>query len=285
MAIAVISDTFDDTTLQLTWRGYVGTRSFKISGLSAIADNGSRLVSALTVAGIPRLGDGFPGSLGIFCNKLIPKMLDDSDIAMVTATYEPAGSATLPVPKWGDPPRLRGGVTIQTIRTAWPVEEWSKPTDERQELTVFYKPPKLLPSDPEPKTESAVVQFDLPLPMATRSIARIELGAPEVTADLFVGAVNLTDWVNWPADQGLCTSIDYSVVGLFTDGQLLWDVEYNFQKNPLGWNASNVGYFAVNGVIVPKGSTPGATGRVYFNSYFGAEFNDLGINNWHDVLK
>lgn len=78
------------------------------------------------------------------------------------------------------------------------------------------------------------VQFRRPRPVI--EFSRWEESSPRSRADTYVGKVNLTTWNGYSAGTVLCAGI----VGTTRDGGDTYDVRYDFEVNPNGWDVTVV---------------------------------------------
>jgi len=210
MAIVVKLDQMEGASTRRTLEGWEAQRTAYVSGLSG--DYHQRMAQAISATGIPQLRQPHPAISSIFVTSIDAKPAG-VDGAIVRIEYGTGSGKHLPSP--GDPAMIEVGATLSQTST--------HQTASGDPLEVS------LGDDSEsPRQIARVTKF---IPQVTVRYSRLELSSPGSKARQYVGKINSEEVFGSDAGTWMCTAI----TGRSNDGGETYEVTYDFQYNPEGW--------------------------------------------------
>jgi hypothetical protein len=210
---ASIADTIEGATLRQEDDGKISlTRTFIVTGLSGTASQ--RLYEALSVTGIPAYRAAHPTVSGLVCASREAVAIDHEQ-ARVVCTYKTLTIQLATPSDTGDCQMTVGG-SVQSQDTNLDYAG--------DVIKVYYN----TTADGTPVTVSVMK------PQCSVRYSRLEPAAPYAKSMQYQGKTNSDTFLGEAAGTWLCTRLE----GTSTDGGESFQVEYEFQFNPNGWDAT-----------------------------------------------
>lgn len=203
-------DRIEGASARRTAEGWQVERTAYVSGLSG--DSDQRMAQAITASGMPALRQAHPSIGGIFVTGLDATPAGPA-AAVVRITYGPPNSSQLP--EMGQPPQIDVGATLSQVQTSRDASG----------------SPLIVALGSGPEAQSQVAQVSRFVPQTTVRYSRLETGSPGDKARNYVGKVNATTFFASDPGTWMCTGI----TGRSHDGGTTYEVTYDFQYNPDGW--------------------------------------------------
>jgi hypothetical protein len=205
--------------------GASAVRVFYVEDLTGPPSN--RLFEALTVGGIPRVGDPHPASQFVICDNVTVSPLTDSNTqAMVTASYKPLtfGSSN---PDEEGQTQIRLGSTVQSVTT----NKFFQGSKSKF-MRLKYKFEEGDQNSRGLDEEEQIGEVEKQVPITTASFSRQESQRPLKKSQLYVGKTNSSTFLDGKKNTWLCTDI----TGNTTDGGETYSVNYEFAFNSETWS-------------------------------------------------
>jgi hypothetical protein len=215
MAIVVKMDQIEGAAARRTLEGWEAQRVAYVSGLTG--NFHQRMAQAIGAEGIPSLRQAHPSMTGIFVTT-IDAQPAGVDGAMVRITYSSSNGQQLPAP--GEPAQIEVGATLCQTTTTQDIAG--------NPLTVT------LGDDEDAPTQ--IARVTRLAPQVTVRYSRLETSSPGSKARTFVGRINSTEVFGSEEGTWMCTAI----TGRSHDGGETYEVSYDFQYNPDGWQPAVV---------------------------------------------
>ncbi len=210
MAIVVKLDQVDGAGARRTLDGWEAQRVAFVSGLTGSYHQ--RMAQAITASGIPQLRSSHPAISSIFVTSLDAKPAG-VDGAIVRIDYGTGNSKQLPSP--GEPAQIEVGATLSQTST-------------HQDISG--NPLEVALSDDE-DAPTQIARVTKLVPQVTVRYSRLEETSPGSKARQYVGKVNSGEVFSSDPGTWMCTAI----TGRSNDGGETYEVTYDFQYNPDGW--------------------------------------------------
>lgn len=259
---ATVSDIIEGHISEDASAGYSVERVFMVSGVSGAAH--ARGYNALNAPGVPRLFEGHPSIPSLFCSqRTATPMGDSSDRFRVTCRYKLPDFAILQ-PDESAPGLISVGGGLSQVATQKDVDG--------NAISVTYT----YPDDHGDKTLAGRSytqggEVGLMVPVTVLRETRRESVNPNFKARAYVGRVNSFPIWNGAARTYLCTRIE----GESRDGGESYEVAYEFQYKPEGWDASVVFRDLKTNRPIPN---PDAEALKTVPIYAGIDFGGLNLN-------
>lgn len=211
MAIEVKLDQLEGATTRRTLDGWEVHRSAYVSGLSG--DYHQRMTQAITASGMPQLREAHPQIPGIFVTSIDAAPAGIA-AAMVRIVYGSQQPGQLPAPD--QPPQIEVGATLSQTSTH----------------QTAAGDPIIVTLGEGSQAVSQVARVSRLSPQVTVRYTRLEEASPGSKARDFVGRINADEVFSSDVGTWMCTAI----TGRSADGGSTYEVTYDFQYNPDGWN-------------------------------------------------
>jgi len=215
----LVSDVVDGSSLSEDWVSAKTTRAFVVKGVNTGTPT-ERMIEAFTYTGIPITGDQHPAtelSHLYVANKRLENI--DSQTFKILCDYAPLDATQLP-PSETRPAQISVGGSVTSTQT----NKDKDGTDIKLEANSTLKL----------EEQSGLVTKQIP--MVTIGFARHEPDAPDTKARDYVGKLNSASFLGIDSELVLCTRIS----GISNNGGESYQVQYEFQYNPDGWEATVV---------------------------------------------
>lgn len=273
---------------------------YHVEGLSASLPKDNKLFTAVDLPGIPKLLDPHPRNpnFAVQARDAIP-VEDSPEQADIEITYRALanvkfGYGIIPGVR---PPVISVGSTLRTVETnksvtgeQFLIRHWFR------NQTFNVKSGEVLPAEGDAfrggvvielasmstDTATGIVTMDInveqagvitiQVPFTTVSYSRAERGSPGSKAKLYVGKINKDRAFGDPPHFWLCTRID----GNSRDGGSIYDVVYEFQRNPDTWNPDLAFFDPELGGMIPGAAIENA--RIYHDISFRRLNLGVGIS-------
>ena len=187
---------------------------YKVQG---VAGSGlAVMTNALNASGIPRMGQTLAGFEGLVCTEQAPDA-QGGGVVNVRCRFERIGYEDATVDEGPGQARIRVGSSLQQVTTSKDVDggqiavQWPDKPDQGGTVTVGR-------------------------PHTVIHVLRREYGSPLVNSKAYVGKTNLPNQFRLGGPCAVNTWRCNSISGDSSDGGRTYDVEYEFEYAPEGWD-------------------------------------------------
>jgi len=225
----ITEDVVDGHSVAEDENGFTAIRIFIVEGLAGNAPN--RIINALNNAGIPQIGEVYPGFPFMAVVSRSGEPLGGNTNAKITINYKLVGSEES-TPSDTEKPEFEISSTVQQVQT-------EKDFENKQIFVDYFFP--LNAKDPETGKDDdrrggpTIRQFGTVLKQIPLTVARARRKEKQDTlekAKVFVGKVNSAKFLGDGPRFWLCSNISSRTA----DGGRTFDVVYEFIRNESGGN-------------------------------------------------
>lgn len=249
----VIAELVEGHSYEDVLAGFEIVRLFHVSGLVDAPNR--QLIEATNVAGIPQLGDTYPGATNIDVVRRT-SVPDGPNAARVTCVY----SARQNVSSYNQPtPPSNDGQDVKQISSG--TREFTTVLDSGG-APMLLAPPMTYDGWRPYLSEAKVF-----VPAGELVFERPETSVAAARARGFVGTLNNAAIANYPVRTLLFANLD----AVSSDGGRIWDCTYTFRYDFGGWQHSDQ-YHA------PDGKVPDTASTSYWDVLTATNFSTLDLD-------
>ena len=263
-------DLVEGSGLSEDFDGYNAQRVFIVSGVTG-SNSSAKLLQALLTPGIPQVGSFHPSITGIKCVSRNVSAVKSRDIFKITCDYRRVNADE--DTDQTEQAQASVGATVQQVTTTNDVK------GEPIELGGVSTSVNIINPDTGAKETKTIVpqiqtgEVTVQIPQITIQFTKRITEDPAPIAQKYIGKINKTSFLGLNPEKVLCSNVSANS----NDGQLTWDLTFEFQVNQNLWKGDVFWQDPQTGKPLP-GSNESNNLAKRVDLYEQVDFNQLSLN-------